>query len=328
MIDSRKIDHLKTCINEDVEAGNTGLDTVSLKPKALPELDLEQVDTRIALFGRSLEFPLIIESMTGGTAQARKINSDLGKIAQEYGIGMGVGSQRAAIEDPKLAKTYEVRSVAPDILLIGNLGAVQLNKGYGIIQAEEALEMIDADVLALHVNPLQEVIQPEGDTDFHDLASSINDLANDMDKPAIFKGVGEGIDARTAKTLDVAGFDVGGVGGTSWSLVEGYRSSDQVRMISESFAGWGIPTTECIRQLRELGKPLIASGGIRNGIDACKCIGLGADAVGMALPILRSYSRGGKDGVREYLDRFIKEFRIALFLTGSANVKAIKSTID
>jgi isopentenyl-diphosphate delta-isomerase len=328
LINSRKLDHLKTCIEEDVEAGDAGFGSVRLPHKALPELDYSSIQTDTKLFKKKLNFPLIIESMTGGTGEAESINKALATVAHEYGLGMGVGSQRAGVEDGSLAHTYQVRDVAPDILLIANLGAVQLNHNYTHKECEKAIDMIQADALALHVNPLQEVIQPEGDTDFSSLVSRINSVRKRVSKPVIFKGVGEGITLDTASKLDVDGFDVGGMGGTSWSLVEGYREGGLAREVGMTFAGWGVPTVECVRQLRGLKKTLIASGGVRSGLDAVKAVALGADAVGVALPLLRVFDRGGVSGLRDYVGRFITEFKVAMFLTGSKDIRALKGLVE
>ncbi|MFH1403414.1 MAG: type 2 isopentenyl-diphosphate Delta-isomerase [Candidatus Altiarchaeota archaeon] len=324
MINSRKIDHLRICVEEDVEAGDAGFSSVNLVHKALPELDYDEIDTRIQLLGKKLGFPLIIESMTGGTKESESINKDLALIAQEYGIGMGLGSQRAAIEDKQLSATYTVRDVAPDILLIANLGAVQLNHEYSEKECMKAIDMVNADAIALHINPLQEIIQPEGDRNFKGLISKINSVKKSLKKPVILKGVGEGISLDTASRITVDAFDVGGVGGTSWSLVESHRLNGLESEIGMTFAGWGIPTVECVRELRNLKKPLIASGGVRSGLDAAKAIAVGADAVGVALPLLRAYNKQGLDGLRNYLDKFISEFKAAMFLTGCIDVRALK----
>ncbi|MBD3388060.1 MAG: type 2 isopentenyl-diphosphate Delta-isomerase [Candidatus Altiarchaeales archaeon] len=323
-VKGRKKDHLRICMEEDVEAGYAGFDLVRLDHRASPEISLSEVKTSTRFLGKRLDFPLIFEAITGGTGEARKVNKALARVAQEYGLGMGVGSQRAALENPRLATTYKVRDAAPDILLIGNLGAVQLNCGYGLEDCRKAVEMIDADALALHLNPLQEVIQPEGDTDFRGLTGKINAVASKMDVPVIVKEVGSGLDLKTARKLKVAALDCGGLGGTSWSLVESHRTNGKMKSVGVTYADWGTPTAESIAELSRVKKPLIASGGVRNGLDAAKCIALGADVVGAALPVLRAYGSGGEKAVREYVELFIAEFRTAMFLTGSKNVKKLK----
>jgi len=328
MIRKRKTDHLRICIEMDVESGLTGLERYRLKHKALPEVDLGKIDTSVSFLKKKLEYPFIIEAMSGGNKEGELVNKVMAKAAQKYGLGLGVGSQRAAIENPELEETYQIRDVAPDIYLIANLGAVQLNYGYGAKEYKKAIKMIKADALALHLNPLQEAIQPEGDQDFSDLIKKINSLAKKIDKPLIIKGVGSGISFDEAKKLKVSAFDTGGVGGTSWSIIEGMRRDEETRSISESFSGWGIPTAECITSLDKLGKPLIASGGIRTGIDIAKSIALGANLTGSALPLLRWYYKDGEKGVSNYLEKIFSELRISMFLTGSSNIKELDGKIE
>jgi len=324
-IQKRKSDHIDICLNRDVELGGAGFEDVLLDHNALPELDLEKVDTSVRLFGKKLNAPIIIEAMTGGSKEGKDINRDLASVAEELGIGIGVGSQRAAIEDDKVADTFSVvADAAPKTLKIANLGAVQLNYGYGVRECRKAVEMINADVLALHLNPLQEAVQPEGDTNFSGLLPKISKVCNDLNKPVIAKEVGSGITLEVAKRLKKAGvkaIDIGGAGGTSWSLVEGYRADSSLGII---FADWGIPTVECLLDLQPLKMPKIASGGIRTGIDAAKALSLGADAVGIALPLLKAWKDKGKTGVELYLNAFIRELRVSMFLTGSADVKQLQ----
>jgi len=324
MMKKRKLDHIRICLTKEVEAGSTGFEEVRLIHKALPEVDFDGISTNIEFLGKRLEFPVIIEGITGGTKDARKINRDLAKISQEFGIGFGVGSQRMAIEDSSLESTYKVRDVAPDILLIANLGAVQLNYGYGLKECQNAIDMIDADTLALHLNPLQEAIQPEGEKNFSGLIKKVNRISAGLDKPVIAKEVGSGISSDIASELKVDAIDIGGLGGTSWSLIEGYRDSKE---IGQTFSCWGIPTAGCITEVSGLNIPVIGSGGIRNGLDAAKAIALGADCVGIALPVLKVWSARGKRGVREFLNRFFTELRIAMFLTGSETVNELRGKV-
>jgi isopentenyl-diphosphate Delta-isomerase len=324
----RKQDHLRICAKEDVEAGDAGFDLVRLKHRASPEIDLADINTETRFLGKTLAFPLIFEAITGGTPEAAKVNRTLARVAQDYGLGMGVGSQRAAIENPSLSSTYVVRDVAPDILLIGNLGAVQLNYGYGIKECKKAVEMIDADALALHLNPLQEAIQPEGNTNFRGVIGKINKVARELDAPVIVKEVGCGIDMETARRLKVAAIDVGGMGGTSWSLVESHRNSDTMGAVGITYSTWGIPTLECIVNLSKTKTPLISSGGIRSGLDAAKAVALGADVAGVALPLLRAYYAGRENAIREYVDKFIAEFKCAMYLTGSTEIKQLRKRVD
>lgn len=326
-IKDRKLDHLRICTEENVEAGNTGLEQLKLIHKALPEVDYDEIDTSIRFLGKKLSYPIIFEAMTGGVAEASKINKGIASVAQEYGIGFGVGSQRAAIEDPSLEATFKVRDVAPDILLIANLGAVQLNYGYSAKECRKVVDMIEADALALHLNPLQEAVQTEGNRNFSGLAKKINEVCKSLDKPVIVKETGCGISYETASLLKVAALDVAGSGGTSWSLVESHRSEGLGEEIGKTFSGWGIPTSESIREVARTGTPVIASGGIRTGIDAAKSLALGAQCVGMALPLLTSWAVDGKKGVEDFLDEFITELKISMFLTGAKNVSELRGKI-
>jgi len=326
-IKDRKLDHLRICIEEKVEAGKTGFEGISLIHKALPEIDFDAIDTSVKFLGKDLKYPIIFEAMTGGVSEASQINRDVASVAQEYGIGFGVGSQRAAIEDPSLESTFQVRDVAPDILLIANLGAVQLNYGYSLKECAKAVDMIGADALAFHLNPLQEVVQTEGNRNFSDLTRKINDIAKDLNKPVIAKETGCGISYDTAKTLNVAALDVAGCGGTSWSLVESLRSEGKTEYIGKTFSEWGIPTAESIKEAVKTGKPVIASGGVRTGIDAAKSLALGAGCIGMALPVLTAWAADGKKGVKDFLDAFIYELKICMFLTGARNVSELKGRI-
>ncbi len=328
MIKKRKIDHLRICIERDVESGDTGLGKYRLLYMELPEIDFDEIDTSTFFLGKKLSYPFIIEAMTGGSGEGGEINRCMAGIAQKHGLAFGVGSQRAALEDSSLEGTFQVRDVAPDVYLIANLGAVQLNHGYGLKECRKAVEMIDADALALHVNPLQEVIQPEGDRNFKDLIERINKLASKLDKPVIVKGVGSGLTLPVAEKTRVSAFDVGGVGGTSWGVIEGFRTGEKALEISESFKSFGVPTAECIVNLSKTGRPLIASGGVRSGVDVAKSLALGADVAGMALPLLRAYYRDGEQGVLGYLDRIFTELRISMFLTGSSTINELDGKIE
>lgn len=351
MKNKRKSDHLRICVEEKIESGNTGFDKIQMTHMALPEIDFDKIDMKIKFLGKLLNYPLIIEGMTGGTKESLRINRDLAEIAREFGIGFGVGSERPAIDAAKpaigatkqgmnreikktdeiknnaIADTYRVRDVAPDIFLIANLGAVQLNYGYGIDECEKAIELIDADALALHLNPLHEVIQPEGNKNFSNLIPKINNIAKELKKPVIIKCVGSGISYEIAKQLRVSAIDVGGVGGTSWSLVESHRGDKKTKITGERFSGWGISTADAISELFWLKLPLVGSGGIRTGLDCAKAIALGADCVGIALPILKAWKSKGNEGVREFINQFLTELRIAMFLTGSENLSELKGKI-
>jgi isopentenyl-diphosphate delta-isomerase len=329
--DRRKREHIDTVLSQDVRAKGvtTGFERFQFDHVALPELALRDVDLSLTVWNRRLAAPLLISSMTGGTAAARDINLRLAEAAQVLGLAMGVGSQRAAVEDSTLADTYHVRRAAPDILLFANLGAVQLNRGFGIDEAKRAVEMIEADALILHLNPLQEAVQPEGDRDFRDLAAKIAQVARALPVPLIVKEVGNGISGAVARRLaecGVAAIDVAGAGGTSWSEVEAYRSRDPMaRQVAHEFAGWGIPTALSLMEVRRAapGLMLFASGGIRGGVDAAKAIRLGATLVGSAAPVLGS-ATATAEAVVARMERLVQELRIAAFCTGSRDLAALR----
>jgi len=332
--DKRKREHIETVLTEDVRAKGvtTGFERFLFDHVALPELALDEVDLSTTLWNRRLAAPLLISSMTGGTAAARDINRRLAEAAQTLGVAMGIGSQRAAIEDPALAPTYRVRDVAPDILLFANFGAVQLNRGFGADEARRAVAMIEADALILHLNPLQEAVQDEGDRDFRGLYRKIEAIARALPVPVIVKEVGNGIGGAVARRLadcGVAAVDVAGAGGTSWSEVEAYRSRDPVRRgIAHEFAGWGIPTALALIEARRAAPDLVlfASGGIRGGVDAAKALRLGAALVGSAAPMLGS-ATATADAVVARMQRLIDELRIACFCTGARDLAALRRAV-
>ena len=323
MISNRKLEHLLICKNYDVEFKDktTGFEDIELVHNALPEVDKNEIDLSTSVFGKKLDSPLFITAITGGHPASKDINKQLAIAAEQNNIDLGVGSQRAACEHPELADTYSVvRENAPDCLLVGNIGAPQLNL------SNKAVEILDADILAIHLNPLQESIQPEGDLDargYLDLISKITDL---VDIPVMAKETGCGISAETAKQLADAGvsfIDVEGAGGTSWAAVETYRSDD--KYYGELFWDWGIPTAISTAEVvNTVDVPVISSGGIRTGLEAAKAIALGADSVGMALPFLK------KSISQEDLNQFIKKFndslRIAMFLVGANNIEELKQS--
>jgi isopentenyl-diphosphate delta-isomerase len=332
MTEQRKSDHLQTCLQEDVSFARltTGFESIRLVHQALPEMDLDDVDLRVEFLGKELRAPLVISPMTGGTPLAATINRHLASAAAALGLAMGVGSQRVAIDDPGLAATYRVREVAPDIVLLANLGAVQLNYGYGLDECRRAVEMIEADALVLHLNPLQEVLQPEGNRNFRGLLHKIERVCERLGYPVIVKEVGWGLSPQVVRALFDAGVhavDVAGAGGTSWGRVEAYRSADgQARRLAAALEGWGIPTAEAIRGAREAageGRLIIGSGGIRNGLQAAKALALGANLVGLALPLLEP-ATASSEAVIERLQEFLSELRLAAFLTASPNTEALR----
>ena len=325
-IRQRKNDHLRIGLEEDATSSlSTGLERLQFVHQALPEINLEDVSTTQQVFERQLRTPLIIASMTGGTKLATEFNWRLAEAAQATGVGMGIGSQRAAIEDASASKTFQVRHLAPDILLIANLGAVQLNYGYGVMECQRAVDMIQADALALHLNPLQEACQIEGDTRFAGLLSKNENICEHLQVPVIVKEVGWGISERVARQLasaGVAAIDVAGAGGTSWSQVEMFRAeSESQAQVAAAFRDWGIPTAETIRQARRgaAGTMILASGGLRSGIDLAKCLALGATVGSMAGPLLTA-AADSTERVVSCIERVTQELRLCMFATGSTNV--------
>lgn len=330
----RKADHIRINVEEDVASRKvtTGLDGYFFMHQALPEIDYAKINTATQLLGKSLETPLLISSMTGGTDEASEINRVLATAAQELGIAMGLGSVRAAIEDPSLAYTYQIRDVAPDILLLANLGAVQLNYGYGLDECKRAVELCEADGLVLHFNALQEAVQPEGDSNFSGLLSKVESICRSLPVPVIAKEVGWGFSETTARRLEsagVSGLDVAGAGGTSWSQVEMHRATTaRHARVAGAFIDWGIPTAYSIQYCRTAapGLPVIASGGIRNGIDVAKCIALGAQVAGLAGDFLRAAVAGGVDGVIEVAGALTDELRVAMFCSGAPDISSLTET--
>ena len=332
-VEQRKADHIRINLEEDVsfERLTVGFERYRFIHQALPELDLAEIDPATTFLGKPLTAPLLISCMTGGTEQARQINRNLAAAAQQFGIAMGLGSQRAGLVHPEKADTFKVRDVAPDVLLFANLGAVQLNYGYGVDECRRVVDMIQADALVLHLNPLQEAVQPEGDVNFAGLAKKIETVCRQIEVPVVAKEVGWGISERAARLLIDAGvsaIDVAGSGGTSWSQVEMHRApSDLHRRVAAAFRDWGIPTSESIQMVRRVAPelPLIASGGLRSGIDVAKSIALGANIGGMAGPFLKA-AAVSIDAVCETAEETIRVLRIAMFSAGAGDIDALRQT--
>lgn len=329
-ISSRKSDHIRINLEEDVQSGlTTGLEHYRFAHRALPEINLEEVDLSLSLFGKQLGAPLLISSMTGGTAEAEAINRNLALAAQETHIAIGVGSMRAAIEHPELASTFQIRRFAPDVLLFANLGAVQLNYGYGIDECRRAVEMIEADGLILHFNALQEAVQPEGDTKFAGLMAKVETVCRALPVPVIAKEVGWGFSEQDVIGLMNAGvraIDVAGAGGTSWSQVEAYRAKDEKqRRLAAAFINWGIPTADAILIAHQTAPQLVifASGGLRSGIDIAKCIALGATLGGMASPFLKAAAQSLEKTI-ETIEGVRREMQICMFAAGISNLKQLQ----
>src|SRR5512142_62740 len=331
-IDQRKADHIKINLEKDVRSTlTTGLEKYHFVHEALPELDLERVDTSLSLFGKRLAAPILISSMTGGTEEAGEINQRLAEAAQEIGVAMGVGSQRAALENLKETPTFSIaRKAAPDILLFANLGAVQLNYGFGIDHCRKTVDMIEADALILHLNPLQEAVQDAGDTNFAGLSRKIEEICRKLQVPVIAKEVGWGISERTAKLLadcGVAAIDVAGAGGTSWSQVEMHRAADEfTRALAATFVGWGIPTAESIQMVKQAAPDMtvFASGGLQDGLDIAKCVALGATLGGMAGKFLRAAAVSAEEA-GEMVKLVKRQIQVTMFATGCANLEALRT---
>jgi isopentenyl-diphosphate Delta-isomerase len=329
----RKLDHIKINLEQDVQFPNltTGLEKFRFMHEALPELDINEIDTSVNVFGRRLTTPLLISSMTGGTAEAQQINKNLAQAAQQAGIAMGLGSQRAAVEHPELIPTYAVRDVAPDIALFANVGVVQLNYGYGVEQCRRAVDMVEADALILHFNTMQEAVQPEGDGNFKDLLPKIEDVCKKVGVPVIAKEVGWGFSERSTRLLagvGVTAIDVAGSGGTSWSEVEYHRAPTAFHArVARSFADWGIPTADSIQYVKKAAPKMtiIASGGLRDGIDVAKCIALGATLGGMAGPFLKA-ATVSVEAVVDLIREMDRQIRVAMFGAAVPDIATLQKT--
>lgn len=321
----RKLEHIELALDRRMQLEGGFFDRFAFVHEALPEIDMAEIDTSVSFLGKRLEAPLLVSCMTGGTGSASAINLHLAAGAERAGVAVGVGSQRKAIEDPATAATFEVRDVAPTVALLANLGAVQLNYGFGIAECRRAVEMIGADALALHLNPLQEAIQPEGQCNFADLLPKIGELVAGLEVPVVVKEIGCGISAATARKLVGAGvrvIDTAGLGGTSWARIEAARADDVP--IGEIFAGWGVPTPDSIRQLAAIeGLTVIGSGGVRSGIDVAKAIAMGADLVGLAQPFLAAATESA-ERVYERIERTLRELRITMFCVGARTLAELR----
>ena len=331
--EARKARHLDVCLDEDVASTlDAGWSAVRLRHEALPEIALADVDPSVRFLGFRLRAPILISSMTGGTQRAAELNRRLAEAAGAAGIAMGLGSGRAMIENPALLPTFDVRAAATDAVLFANIGAVSLNYGIGVDAVARLVTDLKTDGLFLHLNPLQEALQPSGDTNFGGLLPKIKELCAALDVPVIAKSVGSGISTATAARLldaGVAGIDTAAAGGTSWARVEGKRSGDDRReALAETFAGWGQPTAEAVRELRERfpSMPLIASGGVRSGVDIARAVALGADLCGLALPFLEAATIS-RAAVDDLIAALIDGLRIAMFATGSARLSGLRRAL-
>jgi isopentenyl-diphosphate delta-isomerase len=328
----RKDDHIRINLEEDVSSKGitTGLERFRFEHQALPEIDFEDVRTDCSFLGRSLRMPILISSMTGGVAEGGRINRNLASAAQACGVAMGLGSGRIALEDPEAAEHFRVRTQAPDVFLLANMGAVQLNYGYTASRCYELVRLLEADALILHLNPLQEAVQPEGNTRFARLLDRIGAVCSALPVPVIVKEVGWGLSHDVVAALvqaGVAAVDVAGAGGTSWSEVERRRSDDHRSAVAAAFAGWGIPMTDSLLAARRAVPtlPVVASGGIRDGLDIAKCLALGADIAGLASPLLKAAARTAEEAERT-LHVLCSQLRVAMFCIGAADIATLRRT--
>jgi isopentenyl-diphosphate delta-isomerase len=329
--EKRKADHIKICLNEKAQArkATAGFEDVQFIHRALPEIDKQKIDLSTTVFGHKFSAPLIVGAMTGGTAEATRINAVIAEAVETLQLGMGVGSQRAAIENQKLEKTFVIaRKKAPTAFLIANIGGIQLVHGYGLKEVKKAVEMIDADAVAVHLNALHEAVQPEGQTRFKRVLAKIGEIAGELDKPVIVKETGAGIAAEDAKKLEKAGvkaIDVGGTGGTSFAAVEYYRTKGQENSVQhflgDAFWDWGIPTVVSLAETTQTVKiPVIASGGVRTGRDVAKALALNACLASVSQPALQAAVKGAKD-TENMLSLLIEELRAVMFLVGAEKVE-------
>ena len=325
--EKRKAEHIRICLEQKAQArkATAGFEDIQLIHRALPEVDRQKISLSTSFLGKKFSAPLIVGAMTGGTEEATQINASIAEAVEKLHLGLGVGSQRAAIEDQKLEKTYAIaRKKAPTAFLIANIGGVQLVHGYGLKEVKKVVEMIDADAVALHLNALQEAVQPEGQTNFKGVLAKIGEIAGELDKPVIVKETGCGISAEDAKALEAAGvkaIDVGGVGGTSFAAVEYYRSS--LNNMGEIFWDWGIPTAVSLIETTQSVKiPVIASGGVRSGLDIAKSLALNASLASISQPMLETAVKGTKE-TEELLSCLIDELRNAMFLVGAENLESL-----
>ena len=324
----RKDEHLDLCARAPVEHAGSGLlEEVGLVHEALPERRLEDVDLSCSILGRNLRAPVLVSAMTGGTLRAGGVNRALAAMASRHGFGMGLGSQRAMLEQPELAPTFRVRDVAPDLLLLANIGMVQARDA-GPDRVRHLVESVDADALCVHLNPAQELVQAEGDRDFRGCLDGIGRLVSELPVPVVVKETGCGLGPRTLARLADVGVewvDVAGVGGTSWPGVESFRGSESQRRAGRSLAQWGIPTAASILYARRAGLRAIASGGIRSGLDAARALALGAEAVALALPFLRALEEGGTDALDALAADLTETLRRVALLTGGDSVEHLRT---
>lgn len=334
-IKNRKVDHLKIATSEKSQVGDPGFDKYRFIHNTLPEINFDNINTTTTFLGKKVSSPFFISCMTGGIAEGKKINRNLAKAAQKYGIAMGVGSQRVAIEHPELESLFKAREVAPDIPLLANVGLVQLNYGFGLKEYQRCVDMIDADALVVHMNPIQEIIQPEGNRNWKNLLPKLEKIVGKLSVPVIAKEVGFGLSEDVVRRLYNIGvriFDTAGWGGTSWALVEGYRGKADTAL-GELFGQWGIPTAESIKMCSQIRSKLkikdrrlmtiLGSGGVRNGVDMAKALALGADLVGVASPFAKA-ALISEEEVEKLIEKYAFELKVSMFGVGVENMIKLK----
>ena len=330
-IEERKSEGIEIPLKEDVQAKNstTLLEDVTLIHNALPEINFDEIDTSTNFLNHKFSAPFLIDAMTGGTKEATKINGNLAAAAEELGIGMGVGSQRAGLQSIKMAETYAIaRKKAPSAFLIANIGGVQLIDGLNLKKIKKIIEMINADAIAIHLNPLQEIIQPEGEPKYTGVLDKISWISSEINVPVIVKETGCGISREVAAKLEIAGVsavNVAGLGGTSWAAVEHFRAKKKKihnkAEFGKLFWDWGVPTAASLIEAKStINIPIIASGGIRTGLDIAKCISLGASLVGTAQPLLSPAVKSSRE-VITIINKMFFEFKTSMFVTGSRTVR-------
>lgn len=327
-IEQRKKEHIDLCLNQDVfmKDKTTLFECIELDYNNLPEIDMNKIDLSTNFLGKKFSFPFLVSGMTGGAEVAKKINKDIAIACQKMGIGMGLGSMRAMVKHPNLTHTYQVKDVAPDIFLAGNIGAAQI-KEYSPKQINEVIDKVNADALAIHINAAQEAMQPEGDLNFENVLERIQLYGDEINVPVYVKEVGHGIGIITLKNLknkNIKAIDIQGAGGTSWAYIDAIRKKT---LMKDTFRDFGIPTALSIINAKKIiknNKKIIASGGIRNGYEGAKAIVLGADMVGSAMPILKEQNQNGSLGVINYLEKFKKELQITSFLLGAKNISELQ----
>jgi len=322
-ISERKADHIALCADPSEKVAFKGKGTlltdVRLVHDSLPDLHIEDIDTSVTFAGKRLKAPVFISAMTGGTEAAAQINKDLAKLANDLGIGFGLGSQRAMLKRPEMAWTFEVRDVAPEVLLLGNIGVVQA-RDMSTAQVKELVKRVGADALCVHLNPAQEVVQPGGDRDFRAGLETLKRLKGELGIAVVAKETGCGLSASVCKRLASIGIeyvDVSGAGGTSWVGVETLRAQGQDKSLGEEFWDWGVPTAAAVSFAARAGLKAIATGGMKTGLDVAKALALGATAGGLAAAVLRAHQAGGAIGARAFLENVITSVRTAMLLTGS-----------